>query len=100
MRKCFLHMGTYKTGTTSLQAILSARYDELQQYGFLYPRAGRGPMGAHHNISMELSGASRFRFEFGTIEDLLNEIDGTQNNIVISSEGFCRTAYEPKFRDF
>jgi hypothetical protein len=100
MRKCFLHIGTPKTGTSSLQAILSARSDELQRHGFLYPRAGRDPMGAHHNISMELSRARRFRFEFGAIEDLLNEIDGTQNNVVISSEGFSRSAYEPKFRDF
>jgi hypothetical protein len=100
MRKCFLHIGTHKTGTTSLQAMLAARYDELQQHGFLYPRAGRGPTAAHHNIAMELSGATRFRSDLGTIEDLINEIDGTQNHIVLSSEEFCSTAYQPEFMDF
>src|SRR3954449_4869255 len=99
MRRCFLHIGTPKTGTSSLQAILSTHQDELRQHGFLYPRAGRVPMGAHHNISMELSGARRFRSEFGTIEDLLSEIDGTRNDIVLSSEGFCRNAHESRLGD-
>jgi hypothetical protein len=99
MRKCLVHIGTHKTGTTSLQAVLSSRHDELQQHGFLYPRAGRGPMDAHHNISMEVSGGARFRPEFGTIGDLLNEIDSTRNDIVISSEDLCVTAFQPAFKD-
>jgi hypothetical protein len=100
MRKCFVHIGTPKTGTTSLQAVLTNRYDELKQHGFLYPRSGRGPMEGHHNIAFELHGHHRFKSELGTITDLLNEIDESTSNIVLSSESFCHIACEPKFSDF
>src|SRR5215469_5693606 len=34
---CWLHIGTQKTGTTSLQHYLSANRERLLERGFLYP---------------------------------------------------------------
>ena len=39
MTDCVLHIGTEKTGTTSLQAALAANRDRLLRAGILYPRA-------------------------------------------------------------
>lgn len=41
-RRCLLHIGLEKTGSTSLQALLAANRDDLARRGILYPRsAGR-----------------------------------------------------------
>lgn len=37
-RKLTLHIGTEKTGTTSIQNTLKANYDNLNQLGILYPK--------------------------------------------------------------
>jgi hypothetical protein len=42
---CWLHIGTQKTGTTSLQNFLSANRERLLERGFLYPTA---PGGVNH----------------------------------------------------
>src|SRR5438309_11963248 len=36
---CFLHIGTEKTGTTSIQNFLAQNRDHLREKGILYPRA-------------------------------------------------------------
>src|SRR5438045_23824 len=36
---CFLHIGTEKTGTTSIQNFLSKNRSRLEQQGILYPRS-------------------------------------------------------------
>ena len=36
-----VHVGTHKTGSTSIQAYCMDNYDMLRQDGYLYPRAGR-----------------------------------------------------------
>src|ERR1044072_876913 len=90
MRRCFLHLGTHKTGTTSLQALLNESYLKLRELGYLYPRAGRPPEVpfGHHNIAWEISGDRGFRAENGGIEDLLAEIKGVPHDVIISSEDF------------
>jgi hypothetical protein len=42
---CWLHIGTQKTGTTSLQHYLSANRERLLKHGFLYPCS---PGGTNH----------------------------------------------------
>jgi hypothetical protein len=42
--KCILHIGTEKTGTTSLQNFLVINRQALSQHGYLYPRSA-GPKG-------------------------------------------------------
>jgi hypothetical protein len=101
MRKCFIHIGTHRTGTTSIQATLSGRASDLAQHGFLYPKAGIPKVGippeksGHHNIAWELSADHRFRSEDGTIDDLLKEIDESEQDIIISSEDFECAAWRP-----
>lgn len=39
-KKCILHIGSFKTGTTSLQMTLAQNRDLLKKYGFIYPDIG------------------------------------------------------------
>ena len=95
MRKCFLHIGTHRTATTSIQRLLDGHPQELELDGFLYPLVGRpedAPAG-HHNLAWQISGDRRFRPDFGTQEALLREIANTSRNIILSSEDFTCSAY-------
>jgi hypothetical protein len=95
MRKCFLHIGTHKTATTSVQHLLDGHPRELEIDGFLYPAVGRpddAPTG-HHNLAWEISGDRRFRSDFGTAGDLVRQLATTSRNIVLSSEDFESSVY-------
>lgn len=39
--RIYLHIGTHKTGTTSIQTTLAANEDTLRKQGYLYPKSGR-----------------------------------------------------------
>jgi ABC-type polysaccharide/polyol phosphate transport system ATPase subunit len=87
-KKIFIHIGTHKTGTTSIQSFLTENSDELMNSGVLYPLAGR-VFGGHHNIAWKLLGDDRFDIKNGKISDFLNEINSSNvKNVVISSEAF------------
>jgi hypothetical protein len=89
MRKCFLHIGTHKTGTTAIQLQLKKHSRELAKRGFLYPSTGVPPrLAGHHNISWQLRGDRRFKPEHGTLDDLFVEIGKSDRNIILSSEDF------------
>jgi hypothetical protein len=95
MRKCFLHIGTHKTATTSIQRLLDSHPQELERDGFLYPAVGRpddAPAG-HHNLAWEITGDRRFRPDFGTEADLVRELASSGRNIVLSSEDFESSVY-------
>lgn len=103
MRRCFIHVGTHKTGTASLQQTLSAHRDRLETLGFLYPLTGRPPTAphGHHNIAWEISGDYRFRKRYGTIEDLLTTVDAAHRDVILSSEDFVSSAhYCARFSSF
>lgn len=88
-RRCFLHVGTHKTGTSSIQQVLDHHRADLSTHGFLYPRAGIVPgMSGHHNIAWELAGSGDHRREYGTIDDLVTEIGHSTQDVVLSSEDF------------
>ena len=98
MRRCFIHVGTHKTGTTSLQHTLSAHSQKLEGFGFYYPRLGRpsfAPHG-HHNFAWEISKDDRFRKEYGSIDDLLAEIADVPHDVILSSEDFECSAHHPE----
>lgn len=103
MRKCFLHIGTHKTATTSIQRVLFSHARDLEIDGFLYPAVGRpddAPAG-HHNLAWEISGDRRFRSDFGTAGDLVRELATTSRDIIISSEDFESSAYHcDRFESF
>ncbi len=56
MKTVFLHIGTHKTGSTSLQFFLHRADAALRERGVLYPRAGRSERlwFAHHALAWEV----------------------------------------------
>lgn len=89
MRACFLHVGTHKTGTTSIQEMLHTGQCRLLQHGFLYPTTGILPgHSGHHNIAWQVREDRRFKSEFGTVEDLWLEIAVSDKDVILSSEDF------------
>jgi hypothetical protein len=85
MKQIFLHIGTSKTGTTSLQFFLHNNREHLSKLGYLYPSQNK----THHNLAFTLLGDSKADYQTDTWEDVLTEIGNSQqNNIVISSEFF------------
>jgi len=102
-RRCFIHIGTHKTGTTALQIGLGEHRQALRQHGFLYPAIGCPPEGphGHHNFAWEMSGDRRFRAEYGTGADLLWRLGQTSDDVILSSEDFeCSVFHTQRFVDF
>jgi hypothetical protein len=102
MRKCSLHVGTHRTGSTSIQHLLSANTSALQERGYFYPRSGQLPdLPGHHNLAWEISGDRRFRESAGTIDDLMREMRSRPEHIILSSEDFGTSLdHEAKFSAF
>lgn len=101
-RKCFIHVGTHKTGTTSIQHLLSRNSSALQERGYFYPQAGRlESSSGHHNLAWEISGDHRFRDNYGSIDDLIKEVKSRSDHIILSSEDFGWSLYnKSNFSDF
>lgn len=89
-RICFLHIGTHKTGTTSIQTFLSANEQSLKSNGIYIPRTGRlSSSSGHHNIAWELNNDPRFNPHLGTLSDLIIELRSLESpTVCISSEDF------------
>jgi hypothetical protein len=94
-RTLFLHIGTHKTGTTSLQELMALNARRFEKAGVLYPKAGRlatessREMAGHHNIAWELTGDARFDPRAGTFAEMLDEIAASRpGTAVVSSEDF------------
>ena len=87
---CFLHIGTHKTGTTSLQTLLSSNEQCLERNGIYIPKSGRPwPAGGHHNLAWELNRDQRFNPSHGSFRDVVDEIRSRNPPVVcISSEDF------------
>ncbi|RMF60396.1 MAG: hypothetical protein D6746_06955 [Bacteroidetes bacterium] len=58
MKTIFLHIGTHKTGTTSLQQFFARTASRLAREGVLYPRTGRTERlpWAHHGLAWSFLG--------------------------------------------
>jgi hypothetical protein len=98
MRTCYIHLGTHKTGTTSIQMTLGRHAEVLARSGYLYPLTCRpDDAPAQHNVAFSLRDDPRFRRSNGTIEELLEEIKTSSLDIILSSEEFSHALhYEPK----
>lgn len=103
--KCFLHIGTEKTGTTTIQAFLGTNRSRLLEKGFIYTQAaGRRN---NHALAVAAYKASRrdgfttaagissaqqlFDFRKTTLDSLRKEIDEVRaqgSAIIFSSEQF------------
>jgi hypothetical protein len=51
-----IHIGTHKTGSTSIQSFMAAHEPALAQHGVLYPDIGRNRGGGHFGLKTELRG--------------------------------------------
>jgi hypothetical protein len=88
---CYLHVGTHKTGTTSIQRFCAQNDTALAAAGLLYPRAARleSEEPGHHNVAFELSGDARYAPARPKLADVVGEI-GAQRPLqaCLSSEAF------------
>lgn len=93
MKAVYLHIGTHRTGSTSLQRFLAEGQDALARQGIIYPETGRPDTNVsnrygHHVLHWSLVG------KYGNHDDrvwieLRDEIDRrTGDRIVLSAEGF------------
>jgi hypothetical protein len=97
-RICYLHVGTHKTGTTSIQRRLTADESAHLAAGLHVPRASRtDPLAGHHNLAWELNDDPRFDPAHGTLADVLDEIaDVRAERACLSSEDFEYLAGRPQ----
>lgn len=99
MRTLFVHIGTHKTGTTSVQWYLNRHASKLKGYGTYVPKAGcPSPRSSgHHNIPWLLAGDPRAKIAHGGIDALLAELAEVDSpNAVVSSEEFHFLADQPQ----
>jgi len=100
-RQVFIHIGTHKTGSTSIQHFLTNHAEALGTEGVLIPAAGRHLFG-HHLIAWEMRHDERLRGRTGHLQQFFDELRTTTlDRAVISSEDFeYLTQYPSSLRDF
>lgn len=91
MGRLVVHVGPWKTASTSFQRGLFANADVLWAHGVYLPRAGRLELEpravCHHHLAWELMGSPRFRPDIGGWDALAAEIAGVDaQTVLISSE--------------
>ena len=94
MSRLIIHVGTHKTGTTSIQAYLAANRDALAASGVLYPDAtrffGRNPE-VHHNLANALArGEDPFPKPLLRFREHLGARLADHDAVILSSEQFYR----------
>lgn len=84
----FLHIGTFKTGTTAIQTLLStSRQRLLKEYGTLYPQTAEIAAGGHHNLVYEFTGSWKYDERRGGFNQLAAEFKKSgANRLIISAE--------------
>lgn len=96
MKTIHLHIGTKKTGTTTLQTILGANRNKLLSLGYYYPKAGiTASTQGHHMLAWALEGkghrveiSTGKKFDLTTVwQDFLSEVKSVDvDNIILSTE--------------
>lgn len=96
-KKIIIHVGTHKTGTTSIQKFLRKNTDLLASDGFYIPRAGTiNCHSGHHNLAWEANEDGRFDRDLGSIDDLAKELAPIDLTAIISSEDFEFLSFRPE----
>lgn len=91
MTRILLHIGTPKTGTTSLQRLLNAIEAPLRERGILYPQAARDAELhlAHHRLVWSITGRFGYSGDAGW-RDLQAELDDVRPKLaIVSCEDFA-----------
>jgi len=71
----FIHIGTHKTGSSSVQRFFSQNADTLlSRFGVLYPVSGRNTIGSHHHLVYEIKNDPRFHPGRGGWDALKQEL--------------------------
>lgn len=96
MKKLFLHIGTHKTGSTSIQKFCEENRNSLEQRGLLYPDyqpfVPKAPY-AHHQFAKAVADQGR-ELSFGEAEQLAHQwsehCEAHGLNLLISAEPMYR----------
>lgn len=98
MKRCYIHLGIHKTGSTAIQHALGKGRDFLLQENIYVPRAGMAApdVAAHHHIAFELNDPKRFEPAKGGMSELAAELRAENPaTVVLSTEAFCWTVSVP-----
>jgi hypothetical protein len=97
-KKIIVHIGTHKTGSTSIQNALRRQERMLRKCGILVPLSGTlGRLSGHHNIAWEMRRDPLFTPGCGGVDDLILELGAARESVaVISSEDFEYLVKYPK----
>lgn len=89
LKRVYLHIGGFKTGSTFLQRALRANAERLREEGYLLPVSRRPLQRDHHNLAWEVIGSRRFDPGALTLARLRRRIEqAPEERVLISSEFF------------
>ena len=100
MTTAYIHIGTHKTGSTSIQYFLFKNRNKLSEQGFLYPLSGipnKNLFGQHHLAVafLEHLQLNTYNPNAGGWEEVISEANAVPDkNIIISSENFCLPRFD------
>lgn len=76
-RTCYVHIGTHKTGTTSIQGFLASNRERFANYGVCLPVAGTerdAGVVTHRQLARELRGDSAYDPAYGGLTEVCAEL--------------------------
>ncbi len=85
--KLILHVGTPKTGTTSVQVYLDKKQRKLRSKGILYPNRFHNPNAPKHQWFERNLVSGNVESLVENFEDILNHVEEHTHTILLSSEG-------------
>ena len=85
--KLILHVGTPKTGTTSVQIYLDKKQRKLRSKGILYPNRFHNPSAPKHQWFEKNLASANTENLVQNFNDILNHVEEHTHTILLSSEG-------------
>lgn len=85
--KLILHVGTPKTGTTSVQAYLDKKQRKLRKKGVLYPNRFHNPNAPKHQWFERNLVSVNAESLVDNFKDIINHVEDHTHTILLSSEG-------------
>lgn len=94
----FLHVGTHKTGTTSIQVFLEKHAGELAQQGIYVPKAGRPEdCSGHHKFMWQMLEDPRIAPHDDAVGALIADLQSVDMpTVIISAEGLQFLSARPE----